>query len=172
MKQSIFLPSTSELTTEDITVLNKTFCELANIRPVVCAVCDKTLNITHFYSNISGVYKRPKDITEYRIFSFKNNPLYPDLVNNSNNFVNLLNVQWKQSGQIGTYTQTHCESFSVNYLTNKLTSIIMVSNRFINNNLESYLHELSLVSWDYDITKRLDYEISSRCKLSSSYDKK
>lgn len=159
MKQSIFLPSTSILTTEDIEILNKTFCEFVCLRPQVCAVADENLEIVHYYINISCTSKRPKDISSYRVFSFKDKPLYPDFINNNNNFMKLLNIQWEQSGQLGSYTQTHCEKFSVNYITNKLTSLIMVANKFIDNNIDEYIDAIHNESWEYDITSRLEYEI-------------
>lgn len=104
--------------------INDEFCKEMGIKQYTCYVQNEDTGEVRYYINPSGYYKTPKGWDN--IIRQKIEPKYPDLINNPNNFLKLLNIQWKLFGCLGDqYMKNGDENFEVNYITTRLKACKM-----------------------------------------------
>ena len=128
--------------------LNEQFCKEVGIKQVVCYLFNPDTQEIRFYSNLSGLYKKPvgwKNIEQYKL----EKPLYPDLFY-PNNFCKLLNIQWKMFGELGDiYKKTGTESFEYCYLKTRLTAMKMAKSFGGGEMLEEYKKAVRDCDFEY-----------------------
>lgn len=105
--------------------LNAEFCKEVGIKHAACYILNKETGEVRFYSNLTGLYKKPTGWKKIESYKF-DKPIYPDLINNPYNFSELINIQWKMFGEIGdAYKRNGEESFEYNYVKTRLTAMKM-----------------------------------------------
>lgn len=134
-----------ELTNEQI---NEEFCKEVGIKKACCYLQNKDTDEIRFYSNLSGLYKKPKNWKNIQKGKFE--PCYPDFINNSYNFCILLNVQWYLFGELGdVYRRNGNESFEVNYLKTRLNALKVCKSLGGGEMLDEYKKQLKELPFDY-----------------------
>lgn len=134
-----------ELTEEQI---NQEFCKEVGIKKACCYLLNKDTNEIRFYSNLSGLYKKPKDWKNIEKGKFDSK--YPDLINNPINFSLLLNIQWYLFGELGdVYRRTGNECFEANYLKTRLNALKVCKSFGGGEMLEEYKKRVREIPFDY-----------------------
>lgn len=117
--------------------LNDQFCKEVGIKRVVCYIFNTDTNEVRFYSNLSGLYKKPKGWKNIEAYKLEK-PLYPNLMD-SKNFSKLINIQWKMFGEIGdVYKKSGNESFEYCYVKTRLMAMKMAKSFGGGDMLEEY----------------------------------
>lgn len=128
--------------------INDQFCKEVGIKKACCYLLNKDTGEIKFYSNLSGLYKKPKDWKHIEKGKF--DPKYPDLINDSFNFMNVLNVHWYLFGDLGdVYKKTGDENFESNYLKTRLSAIKMCKSFGGGELLEEYKKQLRELPLNY-----------------------
>lgn len=136
-----------ELTDKQI---NDEFCKEVGIKKACCYLLNEDTQEIRYYSNLSGLYKRPKNWKNIQAKKFKN--CYPDLIHNAHNFCALLNVQWFLFGQLGdVYERTGDECFEVNYLKTRLKALKLSRSLGGGDMLQEYKKLVKDIIFEYDI---------------------
>ncbi len=136
-----------ELTNEKI---NEEFCKEVGIKKACCYLLNKDTKEKRYYSNLSGLYKKPKNWKNILGRKFKS--CYPDLINNPSNFCALLNIQWFLFGQLGNvYERTGDECFEVNYLKTRLNALKLSRSLGGGDMLEEYKNLVKQITFEYNI---------------------
>ena len=105
--------------------LNTEFCKEVGIKPAACYLLNPDTGETRFYSNLSGLYKKPAGWENVESYKFEK-PKYPDLISNPYNFSQVVNVQWFMFGEMGDiYKREGQETFEYNYIKTRLTAMKM-----------------------------------------------
>lgn len=129
--------------------INEEFCKEVGIKKAICYIVNEDTNEVRFYTNLSGMYKKPsgwKNITAYKFDEAR----YPDFINNPVNFSMLINIQWYLFGEIGdVYKRNGNESFEENYLKTRLTAMKMCKSFGGGEMLEEYKKQIREICWDY-----------------------
>lgn len=137
----------SELTEEQI---NDEFCKEIGIKKASCFLLNKDTNEVRYYTNLSGLYKKPQGWTNISKHKF-NKPKYPDFIKNPFNFTLLLNVQWYMFGELGDiYKRNGEECFEANYLKTRLKAIKMCRSFGGGEMLDEYKKQLQNLPLDYE----------------------
>lgn len=133
-----------ELTDKQI---NEEFCKEAGLKKACCYLLNKDTDEIRYYTNLSGLYKKPKNWKHIEKGKFE--PCYPDFINNPYNFCTLLNVQWFLEGKLGdVYKRNGNETFEENYLKTRLQAMKMCKSLGGGEILDEYkkqLQELPLI---------------------------
>ena len=129
--------------------LNDTFCKEVGIKQASCYIINEDTSEIKFYSNKNSIYKPPKNWihTSHGIFS---NPLYPDLINNAENFLLLLNLHFTMFGSLGSvYYKLDNESFQECYLKTRLQAIRACKSYGGSYDFGLYLEEVRSLPFNY-----------------------
>ena len=128
--------------------INDEFCKEVGLTKKCCYLLNKDTGELRFYSNLSGLYKKPSGWKHIEKGKFE--PRYPDFINNPFNFCILLNVQWYLEGKLGdVYTRNGDESFECNYLKTRLKALKMCKALGGGEILDEYKKQLKELSFDY-----------------------
>lgn len=130
--------------------INDEFCKEAGIKKACCYLLNKDTDEIRFYSNLSGLYKKPAGWVNIEKGKFES--CYPDFINNSYNFCTLLNVQWYLFGELkDVYRRTGNESFEVNYLKTKLKAMKLCRSLGGGEMMDEYKKKLQQLPFDYEV---------------------
>ena len=122
--------------------INEDFCKEVGIKPITCSVENKDTGEVKYYLNKSSLYKAPKNWINIEKHVY-DKPQYPDLINNPDNFLKLLNIQWKLFGKLGNvYTKTGEECFELNYLKTRLNAVKLCKSIGGGDGLDVYIEEI------------------------------
>lgn len=125
--------------------LNTLFCKKIGIKKACYLVINP---VTKEAKTLSNLNKVPKSWDNPKIIEFTEK--YPDFINNINNFMMLLNVQWNMFGHLGdSYEKQSDESFQYNYLKTKLKAIDLCNSFGGGEMLEEYKKEVRKQPFDY-----------------------
>lgn len=129
--------------------LNTEFCKECGIKQASCYILNKETGEVRFYSNPTGVYKKPAGWTKIATVKF-DKPKYPNLIDNPYNFSALIGVQWDMFGEIGdAYKRNGDESFEYNYVKTRLTAIKMCKSFGGGEMLDEYKKAIRETLFDY-----------------------
>ena len=135
--------------------VNIEFRKEVGIKSVACYLVNAETGEVRFYSNMSGLYKKPSGWKKIQAYKF-DKPRYPDLINDPCNFSMLLNVQWMMFGEIGdVYKREGDESFEYNYIKTRLTAIKMTKSFGGGEMLEEYKRVIQELPFNYLLEEEL-----------------
>ena len=139
----------------DTTQINNAFCEEVGIKKICCALKNKKSGEIKYYVSPSALYKIPKNWQEKDIQKIKlQEPIYPDIITNTKNFLLLLNVQWSMFGELGdVYTKTGVETFECNYVKTRLKALKMCRSFGGGEMFEQYVENVKNLPFEYNINK-------------------
>lgn len=125
------------------------FCKEVGIKKACCYLLNEDTDEIRFYSNLSGLYKKP--VGWNRIDKGKFNPRYPNLLD-PYNFTLLLNVQWDLFGKLGDcYKRNGDESFEENYLKTRLQAMKMCKSYGGGDMLEEYKKQVKDLPFYWEV---------------------
>ena len=128
--------------------INDEFCEEIGLKKISCYLENEITGEKRYYTSPSGFYKTPANWTEFKRHKLKE-PTYPDLINNPENFLKLLNIQWKLFGKLGDqYRKNGEEDFELNYLTTRLKAIKLCRTFGGGDGLDAYRKEILNTHFD------------------------
>lgn len=130
--------------------INEEFCKEIGIKKACCYLLNKDTDEIRFYSNVSGLYKKPAGWKNIEKQKFE--ACYPDFINNCYNFCMLLNVQWYLFGELGdVYKRNGNEPFELNYLKMRLKAIKLCKSFGGGEMLEEYKKKVRELPLDYEV---------------------
>ena len=130
-------------------MLNTEFCKEVGIKQAACYIVNPDTNEIRFYSNLSGLYKKPAGWKKVEAYKF-DIPKYPDLITNPFNFSLLINVQWFMWRELGNvYTQEGKETFEYNYVKKRLEAMKMARSFGGGDKLDEYKDTIRNLPFDY-----------------------
>lgn len=136
--------------------LIKEFCDEAGIKPIKYILFEPNLNEYRLYSSRTALYKKPSGWGETELTTL-DTPIYPDLINDPENFLMVLNLQWDMFEELGdVYQKERDESFQYNYLNTKLKALKMCKSFGGGEMMEEYKKELRKLNYGYDINNDIN----------------
>lgn len=129
--------------------INDEFCKEMGLRKIKCVLTNTDTNEQRSYTTLSGIYKPPKNWKHYTYQIF-DNPNYPDIITNPNNFCKILNVQWDLFNSIGeTYTKTGEETFQEAYIKMRLRAIKLCKSLGGGDGLDTYMDRIKQLKFEF-----------------------
>jgi hypothetical protein len=147
----------AEIDKYDIVELCRAFCSFVGIKAARCCLYDDLKDDYIYYRSVRYLDTPPKGWEKAHKIVFAPHNIYPDITS-PENFVKLINVQWKLFGTLRgeCYTDIVGEPFEHSYIRTRLKALKLAQTSGIRGEMfDEYIKELRKVKFRFIDIKRM-----------------
>ena len=141
----------TQIQTQSIDSLNEEFCKEVGIKKIAGILINCDTDEIRYYSSVSSLKKIPAGWKSCKAIKFEK-PLYPDLINNCNNFCALLNIKWDMFKELNNqpYIKLKEECFQATYIRTQLMAIKMSKSFGGGEMLNNYINAIKSTMFEFE----------------------